>query len=323
MIVEQSYRKSLYVALMLHVLLALLLMTESTTKRPVLVNEAKNFPGQMTPVEQTAKAQKEIVKAVSVNSQEVMETVNRLKQERTKQLQAEKARQQALNKQVEQARKARVMEQQRLAKLKDETAKIAIARKKQIEEEQKRLKQLALQKEQEAKRLQELKEKQKVLEKKQQEAEKLAVLKKKETEDKAKADKAKAALAAAEQVKKQQQAAAAQAAAQQAARDAASKAQLAGEVDKYKALILNAIGGQWILPENVDPGLSSQFRIRLAPDGAVLEVSLIRSSGDPILDRSAQSAIYKASPLPVPGDPVTFNLFRDISLTVRPENVRG
>lgn len=88
-------------------------------------------------------------------------------------------------------------------------------------------------------------------------------------------------------------------------------------------MIVNAIGRQWILPENVDSSLSSQFRIRLAPDGAVLEVSLMRSSGDAVLDRSAQTAIYKASPLPVPSDPDTFNLFRDISLTVRPENVRG
>lgn len=98
---------------------------------------------------------------------------------------------------------------------------------------------------------------------------------------------------------------------------------MAGEVDKYKAMIVNAIGRHWILPENIDNGLSSQFRIRLAPDGAVIDVTLTRSSGDPILDRSAQTAIFKASPLPVPSDPETFNLFRDISLTVRPENVRG
>jgi len=55
----------------------------------------------------------------------------------------------------------------------------------------------------------------------------------------------------------------------------------------------------------------------------VLEVSLTRSSGDSILDRSAQSAIYKASPLPVPSDTDAFNVFRDISLTVRPESARG
>ena len=94
-------------------------------------------------------------------------------------------------------------------------------------------------------------------------------------------------------------------------------------MNKYKALILTAISRQWILPENANSALSSQFRIRLAPNGEVLSVSLIRSSGDPILDRSAQLAIYKASPLPVPHDLVAFNIFKDINLTVRPVNARG
>lgn len=337
--IEQSYRKAFYAALMLHLCLALLLLTESSSKRPVLVNEAKNTPGEMTPIEANAP-QKEIVKAVSVNNQEVMETVNRLKQQRAQQIKAEQARQKALAQQAEQAKRARLQEQQRLAKLKEEADKLAIARKKQMEEEQKRLKQLALQKEQEAKRLQELKKQQQELEKKQQqEAAKLAELKKKKDEEKAKTDKLKAEQAAAEARKKDEaikraaqiaaaekataEKAAAEKAAAEAAQAAANRARLAGEVDKYKALIINAIGRQWILPDNVNRGLSSQFRIRLAPDGAVLEVSLIRSSGDPILDRSAQTAIYKASPLPVPTDPATFDIFRDISLTVRPENVRG
>ncbi|MDX1838226.1 cell envelope integrity protein TolA [Legionella taurinensis] len=327
--IEQSYRKAFYAALTLHLLLALLLLTESSSKRPVLVNEAKNTPGEMTPIEANAP-QKEIVKAVSVNNQEVMETVNRIKEQRAQQIRAEQARQKALAQQAEQAKRARLQEQQRLAKLKEEADKLAIARKKQMEEEQKRLKQLALQKEQEAKRLEELKKKQKELQKQQQEeAAKLAQLQKKKDEEKAKADKLKADQAAAEARKKEEavkvaaQKAAAEKAAADAAQAAANRARLAGEVDKYKALIINAIGRQWILPDNVDRGLSSQFRIRLAPDGAVLEVSLIRSSGDPILDRSAQTAIYKASPLPVPTDPATFDIFRDISLTVRPENVRG
>ena len=105
--------------------------------------------------------------------------------------------------------------------------------------------------------------------------------------------------------------------------DVANQQRMAGEVDRYKALILNAIRDRWILPENVDPGLSSQFVIRLAPTGSVLDVRLARSSGDSLLDRSAQAAIYKASPLPVPTDVATFNMFREISLTVRPSNARG
>lgn len=347
MIHDQSYRKSFYLAIGFHIFLALLLLVESSSQRPVMTM-AKNEPSQALPVN-SEQQPKEIVKAVSVDNQEIMETVNRLKQERSQQLKAEQARQQALSRQAEMARKARVQEQQRLAKLKEETEKVAIARKKQIEEEQKRLKQLALQKEQEAKRLAELKVKQQELKKKQQEeAEKLAQLKKKQAEEKLKvekvekekAEKAKQELARAEKEKaakakeelaraEKARAAAAEnkrraaAAQQQAADDAAKRAHLAGEVDKYKAMIVNAIGRQWILPENVNNGLSSQFRIRLAPDGAVLDVQLTRGSGDPVLDRSAQTAIYKASPLPVPTDPQTFEIFRDISLTVRPENVRG
>jgi colicin import membrane protein len=167
------------------------------------------------------------------------------------------------------------------------------------------------------------------------EAKKLAELNKKKAEDKAKADKLKAEQAHAEKVRAEKAAAeqakvdmerkkqADAAAAQQARQNAENQARIAGEVDKYKALIVNAIGRNWILPENVDSNLSCQFRIRLAPDGMVLAVTLTRGSGDPLLDRSAQTAIYKASPLPVPADAETFNMFRDISLTVRPEQVRG
>ena len=214
-------------------------------------------------------------------------------------------------------------EEQRLIKLKNDSEKLAIARKKQMEEEQKRLNEMVAQKEKESKRLEAMKREQVDLQKRQQEeAKKLAAIQQKQAESKA--QKEKAALAAAEAVKSAAEAAKrAEAAARQAQINATNQARVAGEVDKYKALIIDAIGRQWILPENTNRNLSSQFRIRLAPDGGVMEVSLIRSSGDPILDRSAQTAIYKASPLPVPADPTTFNLFREISLTVRPENVRG
>lgn len=189
----------------------------------------------------------------------------------------------------------------------------------------KRLKQLAEQKALEAKRIEELKKQKDELVKQQQlEAKKLADLNKKKLAEKVQAEKEKTELAKkAEMDRKKQEAAEAAAKQAQAAQNAERQARMAGEVDKYKALIVNAIGRNWILPENVDSSLSSQFRIRLAPDGMVLQVTLTRSSGDPLLDRSAQTAIYKASPLPVPADPETFNLFRDISLTVRPEQVRG
>jgi colicin import membrane protein len=334
MISTPSYRKALFSALGLHLFLVVMLLTDSTTKRPVLTMETKNTPGIEQPI--AAAPQQEVVKAVSVDNKEIMQTVTRLKQEREQQQKAEVNRQKELNRQAEAAKQQRIKEQQQIAKLKEEANKIAITRKKLAEEEKKHLKELAEQKAKESKRIEELKkQKEKLVKEQKLEATKLADLNKKKAEAKAKADKltadqahadkVKAEKAAAEQAKadKERKQQADAAASQQARQNADKQARIAGEVDKYKALIVNAIGRNWILPENADSTMSSQFRIRLAPDGMVLDVTLTRSSGDPLLDRSAQTAIFKASPLPVPTDVETFNLFRDISLTVRPEQVRG
>ncbi|PJD95454.1 MAG: protein TolA [Legionella sp.] len=334
-----NYRNAFLLAIGLHLFLMALLLVDTSSSKPVLTQEAQNLSGRDLPV---AIPQPEIVKAVSIDNKQVMETVNKLKQEREQQKRAEINRQAELNRQLAQAKKQRIQEQQQLAKLKEEANRIAIARKKQAEEEKKHLKELAEKKALEAKKIEELKkQKDELVKQKEQEVKKLAELNKKKADEKAKAEQLrieKEKKLAAEQLKarqaaenqqakadalrkKQQEAAAA--AKQQAAANAEKEARIAGEVDKYKALIVNAIGQHWILPDNANSALSSQFRIRLAPDGAVLEVSLTRSSGDPLLDRSAQTAIYKASPLPVPKDMETFNLFRDISLTVRPEQLRG
>jgi len=322
-----NYRNAFIAAITLHVLIAIMLLIESTNTRPVLVAAKQTQASQQ---QSTVIEEEKAIKAVSVSSEEVMKTVNHLKEERLHQQQAEENRQKALDQKAEAARKARVAEQQRLDKLKNEAAKLAIAREKQLAEEQQRLKQLAAEKAAQEKSLADMKKQNEQLQKKQQqETAKLAELQKRaELQKKTELQKKKEAeLAQAEQVKaakaKDDLAQKQKLASQQAALNAEKNARMAGEVDKYKALIINAISRQWILPENANSNLSSQFRIRLAPNGVVLEVSLTRSSGDPILDRSAQSAIYKASPLPVPSDPDTFNLFRDISLTVRPESAKG
>jgi len=316
MIETLSYRNAFITALGLHVFLAFLLMYESTHQRPVLMssNQPEMTQAESLAMEQPAQA----IKAISVDNQEVMNTIQRLQEEKQAQRQAEEKRQQRLAQEANDARNKRIEEQQHLAKLKDEAARMAIARQKQMVEEQNRLKQLAQEKAEQEKHLADMKQQQIQLQKQQKEAEKLAQLKKKQDEELTRANEALALKAKAELAQKQQVAAA-----QQAALESQKNARISGEVDKYKAMIINAISQQWILPENVNSSLSSQFRIRLAPNGVVLNVNLTRSSGDAILDRSAQSAIYKASPLPVPTDPDTFNIFRDISLTVRPESARG
>ncbi|MFY7697964.1 MAG: cell envelope integrity protein TolA [Legionella sp.] len=315
---DRSYHIALVVACFLHLSIALVLLIEPSTSsvaQPIAKSDTSMVQPTIAP-----SAEVEPIKAVSVDSQEVMDVVNRIKEQRLLEKQAEEKRQLALKREAQQAQQRRIAEQQRLEKLKAEAAKLALARKKALAEEQRRLQELAKEKEKQEKQLADIKkqqEKAKIEQKKQEQANKLAEQKRKKAEELAKVAKANEEKSKADDQLKRN------AAIQQAKADADKNAQMAGIVDKYKSLIISAIGRQWILPENVDSNMSSQFRIRLAPNGAVLEVTLTRSSGDPILDRSAQSAIYKASPLPVPTDADAFNVFRDISLTVRPQSVRG
>ncbi len=94
-----------------------------------------------------------------------------------------------------------------------------------------------------------------------------------------------------------------------------------GEINKYKALILQVISEQWIVPTQSNKKLYCELIIRLAPGGMVLDVQVKKSSGDLALDNSARAAVLKASPLPVPNTANEFEAFRQFVLKVKPENV--
>lgn len=95
--------------------------------------------------------------------------------------------------------------------------------------------------------------------------------------------------------------------------------QTEGIIDEYKAQIVQAIEQQWVIPSDADKNLSCQFVVRIASGGNVLSVTLVKSSGNQALDQSAEAAIYKASPLPVPDDPAIFENFRELRLKVSPK----
>ncbi|MBA3660875.1 MAG: cell envelope integrity protein TolA [Gammaproteobacteria bacterium] len=98
--------------------------------------------------------------------------------------------------------------------------------------------------------------------------------------------------------------------------------QSAGVVNKYKMLILQAISEKWLIPEGTNKKLSCELLIRLTKNGAVLEVKLVKSSGNPALDYSARAAVLKASPLPVPTREADFSAFQEFALKVKPEDIR-
>jgi len=101
----------------------------------------------------------------------------------------------------------------------------------------------------------------------------------------------------------------------------AQNKQMQGEIAKYKALITNVIEQNWIVPPKVNKKLSAQLLINLAPGGTVLNVKILQSSGDAVLDRSVITAVWKASPLPTPNDTRLFDQMRELHLTVKPEGV--
>ena len=140
---------------------------------------------------------------------------------------------------------------------------------------------------------------------------------------------AQAAASAKKAVDAQQQALAAQKAAdakraaqqqqalatQKAATTAATNTQMQNEINRYVGLITQAIQAQWTQLPGVDQQkLATTMLIRLAADGTVLQVQNVGSSGNPALDRLALTAVYKASPLPVPSDPALFASFRELKV---------
>lgn len=105
--------------------------------------------------------------------------------------------------------------------------------------------------------------------------------------------------------------------AEQRRQQAAEAKRLAGIVDKYKQLILAKIYPNWLITGQKN--LSTDLMINLSPTGTVLNVSVLKSSGVKAFDRSAVAAVYKSSPLPVPNELATQNLFKQFKLTLKPQ----
>lgn len=111
-----------------------------------------------------------------------------------------------------------------------------------------------------------------------------------------------------------------QLAAEEKARQAAAHAaRVATVVDKYKALIRQRVSRSWSRPLGVAKGLQCVVSVRLTPSGEVLAAMVVRSSGNPLFDRSVENAVYKAAPLPLPDDPTLFDNFREIEFLFNPE----
>jgi len=95
-------------------------------------------------------------------------------------------------------------------------------------------------------------------------------------------------------------------------------------VQSATALIQQALQQVWNRPPSARNGMRAILRIRMLPTGELLEASITLSSGDSAFDRSAENAVYSASPFAeLQNLPINvFNTnFRTLSLIFEPEDL--
>lgn len=92
--------------------------------------------------------------------------------------------------------------------------------------------------------------------------------------------------------------------------------------DKYERLINQRVQTKWNRPLSARRGMVVTLRISVLPGGEVSNVVTVKSSGDAAFDASAEEAVRRANPLPVPDDVTAFNqYFRVITLKFNPEDL--
>ena len=111
--------------------------------------------------------------------------------------------------------------------------------------------------------------------------------------------------------------------------DSEAKVELRRRIEEFRAkhqaaqaklAIRKKVERSWIRPASVTAGLKCSIRVRLMSDGTVIDAEVVSSSGDEIFDRSAENAVNKASPLPVPKDKELFaREFRSFQFLFNPK----
>jgi len=302
----ESRGRSLYYSLLLHAALITVFVVGIEWKSSTVIAPA---------------SAPQVMNATAVDAKQVADEVKKLKSadEESKRREAER--------QAEAVRKVKE-EEQKLARLKEEQA----AAKKQKEAENRRLeeerKQLEIEKEhaaaakakaeadkkkveEEAKRAAEAEQKRQAEAKAQAEAERKQreeEAKKKAEEEKRKAEAAKAEAALQEAMAQEE---AEQTAAAQAQADATA-------IQRYIARLTAAVAAGFVYPPGLPPGLKCMLFVRVIPGGDVVEARVVQSSGNPVFDRQAETAVRKASPLPMPEDPRLANQLREFNFLFDP-----
>jgi colicin import membrane protein len=276
--------KSLILSLCLHAMFFAALLTTMSfdvKQPPIIINLAKN-PGNDKTIVQAALIDKRAVDLA--NQRRAVE--ERLQQEKILEQQriVEQAKQEAehAKQALELAAALKAQQQAMLEQVKQEKAKKAQENTKQIQEQ--------------AKKIQEQEKLDQQLLVKQQ-------------------------IAQQQQLAKQQAAAKQQkAAALKAERDrlvAENQAMLEGEVELYRAKFAAAIEENRVLSAVFAKDIRCKLKIMLLPDGSILNIKVLESSGNIAYDEMSAKAVYKSAPFPMPQDQELYKQLREVILSFK------
>ncbi len=291
----QKYGFPFTLALSLHIGL-LLLFSLSFDESPEKVTQPKH---------------PEIIHASVLDDKLVLQEAQRLKQTELDKKLAQQQKQQQLARQRK--REEKLLQQARQKRLQEEKKAQTLAKKHKQDEirAQKRQAQLKKQQAEEAARLKKIKQQQAKEQKRLQQQKKQAA---KKREQKRRAEE-----------KKQRELLARQNAEKEQAKQKAAAEKARAEKDRHATITATAaiqrkVNNSWIRPITSSKGLRCTIRVKLLSSGDVMDATVISSSGDAVFDRSAENAVRKASPLPVPADKSLFTRkFRTFIFVFKPE----
>ncbi len=92
----------------------------------------------------------------------------------------------------------------------------------------------------------------------------------------------------------------------------------AGLLEQYIAQIQARIQRAWIRPPSARAGLNCVVYVTQDPSGEVVSVRVGECNGDDIVRQSIETAVYRASPLPLPSDRSLFE--RNLRLNFKPDD---
>ena len=255
--------------------------------RTVLVQQSdltKTVKAEIVDAQQLEAEKNKKIKEIEAKRKRELEKQNREKEKKRKQAEQKKRKIAAEKKKKEQAK--RVAEAKKQADL----------NKKKLAEEQKKKQQEQLKKQQEA-------EKQRILaEEKRKQEEQLAKQEeqKRLEEEKLKQEAEKRRLAEEEQKRRQQELKAKLEAEE-------SQLKLNSLLQAYRLAIKQKIERNWRQPQESGAMPDCEVRVIQGPGGIILDVSFgACNGGTTTYRRSIENAVYKAEPLPLPGDASLF-----------------